>query len=210
MPWIENCDVTKIDAMESPRYIKTHNSYNNVAYDSKRKAKYIYVARNPKDVCVSLFHHCRGFAAFEYDGDFAEFSELFLKGHVESSDWWRHVKEFYSNSKEMDILFLKYEDMHADGIKAINQINDFCALPKLTEEQAAEVLELSTFKKMKEDPNSNYSWMDTKRKKDEAPFMRKGTVGDWANYFSEEMSALFDKKTNEMFEDIDLDFTDSL
>lgn len=85
----------------------------------------------------------------------------------------------------MDVLFLKYEDMHADGVKgktlwtfqmfefvfitfstkfaflsAIKQINDFCGLPALTEDQAKEVVELSTFKSMKKDPNSNYSWLD--------------------------------------------------
>ena len=35
---------------------------------------------------------------------------------VESGDWWVHVKEFYKNTRDMDVLFMKYEDMHADGI----------------------------------------------------------------------------------------------
>ena len=45
------------------------------------------------------------------------------------------------------------------------------------------------------------------RKKDQAPFMRKGTVGDWANHFSPEMAAKFDEKTQRMFADLDLDFS---
>ena len=44
------------------------------------RIKYIY--RNPKDVCVSLWHHCKGFSVFEYDGPFEEFAELFLQGKV--------------------------------------------------------------------------------------------------------------------------------
>lgn len=209
-PWLENTPHDQVDAMTGPRYLKTHNSYDWVAYDPAVRCKYIYVARNPKDVCVSLYHHCKGFEVFEYDGPFEEFAGLFLEGKVESGDWWVHVKEFYQNKRDMDTLFLKYEDMHADGIAAVNKINDFCGLPALSEEQAKEVLDLSTFKKMKADPNSNYSWLDDVRKKDQAPFMRKGTVGDWANFFSREMSDKFDEKSRRMFGDIELGFCDVL
>lgn len=210
MPWLENEANEDIDKMEGTRYIKTHNSYEWTVYDPAVPCKYIYVARNPKDVCVSLYHHCKGFSVFEYDGPFEEFANLFLDGKVESSDWWEHVRDFYKNNKGMDVLFLKYEDMHADGVKAIKQINDFCGLPALTEEQAKEVVELSTFKSMKKDPNSNYSWLDPVRNSGQAPFMRKGTVGDWSNYFTPELAAKFDEKTKIVFEDIDLDFTDNL
>lgn len=45
MPWLENEPNEKIDAMPGPRYIKTHNPYDNVAYDPHIKCKYIYIAR---------------------------------------------------------------------------------------------------------------------------------------------------------------------
>jgi hypothetical protein len=41
--------------------------------------KYIYVARNPKDCAVSLFHHMRAFKGFEFTGEWDEFFELFMK-----------------------------------------------------------------------------------------------------------------------------------
>ena len=44
--------------------------------------------RNPKDVCVSLYHHCKGFEVFEYDGPFEEFAELFLNGKVRTYRLW--------------------------------------------------------------------------------------------------------------------------
>lgn len=207
MPWLENTPNEVVDNMPGPRYIKTHNAYDWVAYDPAVPCKYIYIARNPKDVCVSLWHHCKGFAVFEYDGPFDEFAELFLQGKVESGDWWEHVRGFYKNKRDMTVLFMKYEDMHADGAAAIKKLNDFCSLPPLTDEMAAKVVELSAFKSMKSDPKSNYSWLDDVRKKDQAPFMRKGTVGDWTNYFSTEMAEKFDEKTQKMFSDLDLDFS---
>merc|ERR1719333_1788727 len=55
----------------------------------KSKAKIIVVARNPKDACVSLFHHSRDVPAFAYKGDFEHFvTSLFLQGKVESGCFW--------------------------------------------------------------------------------------------------------------------------
>ena len=47
---------------------------------------------------------------------------------------------------------------------------------------------MSSFKKMKKDPSANYSWKNEQRNKDQTPFMRKGLVGDWANYFTKDLS----------------------
>ena len=47
---------------------------------------------------------------------------------------------------------------------------------------------------MEKNPSVNYSHWDELgiRKQQEAPFMRKGQVGDWKNYFSSEMNDDFD------------------
>lgn len=72
---------------------------------------------------------------FEYSGEFEEFAELFLEGKVESGCWWTHLKEYLENSKNMDILFLRYEDLHSDGLGMIRKVNDFLDLPKISQEQ---------------------------------------------------------------------------
>jgi hypothetical protein len=38
---------------------------------------------------------------------------------VESSDWWNHVRDFYLNKRDMNVFFMKYEDLHTDGISGI-------------------------------------------------------------------------------------------
>ena len=40
----------------------------------------------------------------------------FISTQVESGDWWEHVRGFYKNKRDMTVLFMKYEDMHADGV----------------------------------------------------------------------------------------------
>lgn len=43
----------------SPRVFQTHLPYNMVpkGHNEATKPRYIYVVRNPKDVCVSLYHY---------------------------------------------------------------------------------------------------------------------------------------------------------
>ena len=45
MPWLENTPHELVDAMPGPRYIKTHNNYDWVAYNPDVRCKYIYIAR---------------------------------------------------------------------------------------------------------------------------------------------------------------------
>ena len=46
-----------INILSSPRILKTHFTYNIILKGTTKdsKCKYIYVARNPKDVAVSYF-----------------------------------------------------------------------------------------------------------------------------------------------------------
>jgi hypothetical protein len=44
--------------LPSPRTIQTHLQWELLPHELKeKKAKIIYIARNPKDVCVSFYHH---------------------------------------------------------------------------------------------------------------------------------------------------------
>lgn len=46
--------------LPSQRYIKTHLPFDllpNEILNGERSPKIVYVARNPKDVCVSYYHH---------------------------------------------------------------------------------------------------------------------------------------------------------
>ena len=60
MPWIENTeDHGQLDAMSGPRYLKTHNSYDFVAFDPAVRCKYIYIARCVEtDIRISVSGLC--------------------------------------------------------------------------------------------------------------------------------------------------------
>jgi estrone sulfotransferase len=58
--------------------------------------KVIYVARNPKDCCVSYFHHHKTMNdGYGYEGSFEEFADIFVKGTVGYGGYFHHLKVSY-------------------------------------------------------------------------------------------------------------------
>jgi hypothetical protein len=53
--------------------------------------KVVYVCRNPKDVCVSFYHHVNLWQE-EYCQDYDHFEELFLNGTFMYGNYWYHLK----------------------------------------------------------------------------------------------------------------------
>lgn len=69
--------------LPSPRIIKTHLTYDVIPKgDSEEtRSRYIYVARNPKDVAVSKFHFSNATAPRSgYNGPWEFFVKLFIDG----------------------------------------------------------------------------------------------------------------------------------
>ncbi|KAH7941138.1 hypothetical protein HPB49_010332 [Dermacentor silvarum] len=71
-PVLELVGLEAVQNMPRPGAIKTHLPFNRVPYSPQ--AKYIFVARNPYDCCVSFYYHTRAFPAYRFaDGSFEKF-----------------------------------------------------------------------------------------------------------------------------------------
>ena len=183
----------KLDALSSPRYMYTHLPYSMIPHNSEHNLKYIVVARNPRDVAVSYFNFMRVVDHFEWDGDWDEFFNYFIKGELPFGSYFDRVMEWWERRNEPNILFLKYEDLKKDIEGQIQRIAEFLGY-KLSSEEINNVKDKSTFLAMKADPTTNMDQYADKIYKKEAQFsfMRKGIVGDWQNYFSEKQLAELD------------------
>ncbi|OWF55574.1 sulfotransferase 4A1-like [Mizuhopecten yessoensis] len=178
--------IKSIKKMDSPRLIKSHLPFSLLPKSVREgKAKVIYVARNPKDTCVSYFHFVQLLKpTFRFNGNFNDFFSRFINNKVPYSPWWRHVKEFWDIRDSPNILFLKYEDIVEDLAGTVLTIAEFLG-KDIHPMEVKTIAEHCSFDRMKYNKNLNYSWWKETgiADKEGQDFIRKGKVGDWRKMF---------------------------
>ncbi|KAH1173716.1 amine sulfotransferase-like [Mauremys mutica] len=208
VPWLEY-NIRNMDYVRrpSPRLFASHLPYYLVPRDLKnRRAKVIYVARNPKDVTVSYFHFSSLSVLLETTPDFNVFLERFLAGKVVAGSWLDHITGWSTHRDDFNILFLTYEEMKKDLRGAVLKICKFLG-KQLNEKELETVVEKATFDQMKTDPRANYEFMKGNLlERGKGHFLRKGTVGDWKNIMTVAQSERFDNVFKEKMKDLSSTF----
>ncbi|MHC4137212.1 MAG: sulfotransferase domain-containing protein [Planctomycetota bacterium] len=173
----------------SPRLFKSHLDYDGIP---KGPCKYIYVARDGKDVAVSYYHLYRRYNG--YEGTFDEFFELFLKGKVGFGSWFDHVNGWWARRHDENVLFLTYEELSRDLEACVRRIAAFLGR-EVDQARMDRILERSSFRFMKDhetrfDPALEVLWESGVKLKS---FLRQGRVGEGAVRLSEEQRSRFDR-----------------
>ncbi|XP_065294484.1 sulfotransferase 1 family member D1-like [Dermacentor albipictus] len=124
-PFLELFGVDALGAMHGSGTIKTHLPFTDRRVSSE--AKYIYVAQNPYDVCVSSYHQARTHTINADDvGDFGEYLRRFIGGAVSYGDYLEgSLLPWYSRRNENNVLFLTYEDLCAETVLQVKRIAEF-------------------------------------------------------------------------------------
>ncbi|XP_037084335.1 sulfotransferase family cytosolic 1B member 1-like [Pollicipes pollicipes] len=191
-PYADIMKMTPIHDMEDPRLIKTHLPYDLLPPSVHTgNAKVLYVSRDPRDVCVSYYHFFRMINYAEYRGTFQEFRDSFVRGEVMYAPYREHVQGYLRHADT--VLCVTYEQLHADRAAVVRRVAAFLERP-VTDAEAESIARHTSFEAMKENPGTNYRhWEKTGMVNvgSEGTFMRKGQVGDWKNYFTEEEGAAF-------------------
>ncbi|XP_063964320.1 sulfotransferase 1C2-like [Lytechinus pictus] len=199
------------DAMptDTRRILKTHvvQRWLPGGLQDNPQAKVVYVARNPKDTAVSYFRFCELIKELPNYVSWDEFFEEFLAGRAPYGSYFDHILPWWKLRDHPNVLFLTYEDMKKDSRKAIVQIAEFMG-KSLPDDIIDRIVEASSFKFMKSNKTTNpdvayEDEMDTSNKKS---FMRKGMVGDWKNYFTEDQNRRIDQLYQEKMAGSGLEF----
>jgi len=112
--------------LKSPRLIKSHLPFNMLPKqlrNGEKKAKIIYVAREPKDICVSYYHHRVTWES--YLGTMQDSVEEFIGGHCMHGPYFPHLKEFWDIRGKPNLLFLTYEQMKKDLHSVLTKVSSF-------------------------------------------------------------------------------------
>lgn len=143
-------------------------------------AKVIVVVRNPKDACVSYFHHVQEVPEFQYTGAFDHMvSKLFLQEKVEDGGFWSWYAAWEkAGAHNPNIHWVSYEELKRDGMTAVRKIAKFLELT-VTDEVIGNALAASDFQSMK----ANFDEFTTVKKKQgeftKPGHFRQGLSGAW-------------------------------
>lgn len=131
---------------------------------------------------------------------------FFCEGVSNYGPFWEHVLSYWRASLESPekILFLKYEEVKRQSEVVVRRLAAFMGIPFMAEEVEKGVVEnivkLCSFE--------NLSNLEVNKKGVEKfgtvevenrEFFRKGEIGDWRNYLSDEMKQRIDGIIDEKF-----------
>jgi len=195
VPWLEtlphrpNGMLEFLKTLPQRRLFTSHLPYPLIPRLENTTAKAVYIARNPKDVAISMYFHNQ--SKLGYEGTWEEHFQLFLHGDVGFGPYFEHVLPWWQASQNDEhILFMKYEDMKQDHAGSVAKLASFLGLeagPQLIDR----VVTLSSFKSMTSNETTNFDWIP--QRADVPKHFRKGDIGDWRNYFGAEQSQQMDK-----------------
>lgn len=190
----------KLDA-PSPRLFKTHLSYRMVP---KGDCKYIYVARNGKDVAVSYYYYHKSHMGF--GRDFNSFFNQFIRGKVGYGSWFTHVRDWWQHRNDPNVLFLTYEEMIEDLEAAIKKICAFCNI-EIKPEALPGILERCSFSFMKHHESKFDTLMEMawERRLQLNSFFRKGQTADWKEHLDSQQEKAFEKEFAARMGDLGMD-----
>ncbi|XP_034275420.1 sulfotransferase 2B1-like isoform X1 [Pantherophis guttatus] len=193
MPWVEHkTTVQYLENRPSPRLITSHlpaTIFPEKFFSSQ--AKVIYTVRDPRDVCVSLYHYTKMTSFLEYREDFGEFIELFSAGKILFGTWFDHVKSWLAYKNEKKFLLLVYDELLKDLRGSVLHICEFLG-KNLDPAVVDSVVENASFGVMKNNKMVNYTLVSEHLLDQKiSTFLRKGISGDWKNHFTKEQSAAF-------------------
>ena len=181
-------DVTdrSLRAFPRPRIIKSHECFD------PRYKKIIYIVRDPRDVLISYYEFQLKRRVISDELSLEEFVPRFMESEIEpkTGSWRDHVVSWTATrGGQKNFLLLRYEDMLADTKKESTKIAAFLGLDSSPERIARAVALSSADRMRKLEKEQSRQWKETKKTRQDKPFVRKAASGGWKSILSEKSVA---------------------
>ena len=202
-------DITELSEMaDLPLILSTHagssweehiQDENTVSVDDWSKyshAKVVFLYRDPRDILVSQYHHIvnrTGYMTFHKDYVIDNKNVGLLKIINFMNKWLKN-----SDAHSDKIMSLSYETMRQDTETDLARLFEFWDIP-VSRENIKQAIENCTLDKMrqKEKENADSPWMVTKKGAGSNAFhSRKGMIGEYLEFFSEDQVDQINDKIN--------------
>ncbi len=200
------------EAISNPRLFKTHCTAEQtpgVGPGNTSIARIILTSRDPRDCCISFYHHKNDMtdeAKARMGVTGTENFDDFLDEWLKHESWYRNVSSWWPHHDDQNVLWLRYEDLKQDLNASINQILNFLDW-NITDQQRKHILTLCSFSWMKEN-TIRFARQGSSGETIFKPggFIRKGQVGDGkATLTTEQETRILDKARERLAPDC-LDF----
>ncbi|KAF2883002.1 hypothetical protein ILUMI_23181 [Ignelater luminosus] len=209
-PEFINDSIGFIRRLKEPRLIKTHLPFSLLPLqiqNNTKQPKILYITRNPKDVCVSYYHHAKLLEG--YRGNLEDFRTLFLTGKVQYGPFWNNVMGYWKRRHWPNILILQYEQLITDLPSMIKKVALFLEKP-LTDKQIEILAKHLNFESMRRNKSVNGEEVVEMRKKqnlvvEDGHFLRSGKMDDYKEEMNFEMINKFDAWIKEKVAGTDFD-----
>ncbi|KAL8035356.1 hypothetical protein ABFX02_12G092200 [Erythranthe guttata] len=206
--YVDN-QIPDLSTLSTPRLFSTHLPHVSLPESMKKSSacKIVYLCRNPKDIFTSLWHFTNKLRSQEKSGGptncIDEVFDMFCRGVSLFGPFWDHVLEYWNLSREYSdrVMFVKFEEMKEEPGVCLRRLADFLGFGFSAAEEESGVVEgilkLCSFDNLSSlEINTNGKLSSGEENK---AFFRRGVVGDWKNYMSDEMVEKLDRITREKF-----------
>jgi aryl sulfotransferase len=195
-PWMDSGrfipDPEEIEALPSPRFLKSHLPVDALPWHPEWK--YIYLARDPRDVGLSLFNHCRliedelegmgkGNSIDNGPADFLSFWDHWVETGKPRWDFWENTDSWWKARHLPNVLLIHFADLTKNKAGEAERIAGFLGCPWNPSVQDR-VLDYSSLDYMKS-LESVGKFGSTDKAPNKAGFIHKGTNGRWKDLLTE-------------------------
>jgi aryl sulfotransferase len=216
--------IAQIEAQQHRRFLKSHLPLDGLPFYDE--VKYIHVARDGRDACMSFHNHGTGFteqmlagldkAGLEdetvgrpYPRPLTDPGEFFhrwitqgeVPGHEDGSpsmSFFHFERTWWDARSNPNVLLVHYNDLKADLSEEMKRIADFLSIP-VNAKLWPELVEAAGFEAMRRDGAALMSTVASIFKEGSERFFFKGTNERWRGIVSADDLARYQAKAEALF-----------